>query len=374
MRLTSLPDLLSLYRSDARVARVAEGLQAPSARVRIAGTIGSSQALIANAVIEQRGGVHVFVLTDKEEAAYFINDLEALRGKDKDGHHAKKDEDMLFYPAPSRSPYDPEGHHDGERVTRTEVLEALMRVNSEWRMANGANAHSPFTSSHSPITNKLIIVTYPEALVPLVMGREEMQKNTLTVKRHEELPIDTLQDWLQETGFSRVEFVYEPGQFSIRGGIVDVFSYGSDKPYRIELYGDTVESVRRFDPQDQLTVEFLAEAVIVPDLQDEDTARQQNFFAQLPEDAVIWLRDLQAIGDAATKQSKLLGEAYERLSEKEKHPTPNELLATDGELIRGRWGSGRCSGAIHSPPRRRGHREGSNRNGATTRRERDARQ
>ena len=69
---------------------------------------------------------------------------------------------------------------------------------------------------------------------------------------------------MHETGFERVEFVYEPGQFSIRGGIVDVFSYGNDKPYRIELYGDTVESVRRFDPQDQLTVERLAEAVKGP--------------------------------------------------------------------------------------------------------------
>jgi transcription-repair coupling factor (superfamily II helicase) len=89
------------------------------------------------------------------------------------------------------------------------------------------------------------------------VGKETMQKNTLTIKRNEELPIDTLEEWLHETGFTRVEFVYEPGQFSVRGGIVDVFSYGSDKPYRIELYGDTVESVRRFDPQDQLTVERL---------------------------------------------------------------------------------------------------------------------
>ncbi|HPF92136.1 MAG TPA: hypothetical protein PLL57_15855, partial [Flavobacteriales bacterium] len=304
--MTSLPDLLSLYRSDARVARVAEGLREKAARVQIAGTIGSAQALIANAVIEQRGGVHVFVLTDKEEAAYFINDLEALRNKDKDARQAKKEEDMLFYPAPSRSPYDPEGHHDGERVSRIEVLEALMKK-----------------------PERLVLITYPEALVPLVMGKEEMAKNSLTVKRNEELPIDTLEEWLHETGFSRVEFVYEPGQFSIRGGIVDVFSYGSDKPYRIELYGDNVESVRRFDPQDQLTVERLAEAVVVPDLQDEDAARQQNFFAQLPEDAIIWLRDLQAIGDAATKQLKLLSEAYEKLPEREKHPTPNELLATD---------------------------------------------
>ncbi|MBL8003279.1 MAG: transcription-repair coupling factor [Flavobacteriales bacterium] len=320
MSITSLPDLLALYRADARVARVADGLREKSARVQIAGTIGSSQALIANAVIEQRGGVHVFVLTDREEAAYFLNDLEALRSKDKEGRHAKKEEDLFFYPAPSRSPYDPEGHHDGERVSRTEVLEALMSSASLGR------------------TTPLFIVTYPEALVPLVMGKEEMAKNTLTVKRHEELPIDTLQEWLQETGFSRVEFVYEPGQFSIRGGIVDVFSYGSDKPYRIELYGDSVESVRRFDPQDQLTVEFLAEAVIVPDLQDEDTARQQTFFAQLPEDTVLWLRDLQAIGDAAKKQLKLLTESYERLPDKDKHPTPDELLATDNELVKGTLG------------------------------------
>lgn len=320
MPITSLPDLLSLYRSDARVARVADGLREKSARVQIAGTIGSAQALIANAVIEQRGGVHVFVLTDREEAAYFLNDLEALRGKDKEGRHAQKEGVLFFYPAPSRSAYDPEGHHDGERVTRTEVLEALMSLTSPGRTA------------------PLIIITYPEALVPLVIGKEEMAKNTLTVKRKEELPIDTLQEWLEETGFTRVEFVYEPGQYSIRGGIVDVFSYGSDKPYRIELYGDSVESVRRFDPQDQLTVEFLAEAVIVPDLQDEDAARQQTFFAQLPEDTVLWLRDLQAIGDASKKQLKILTEAYERLPDKDKHPTPDELLATDSELVKGTLG------------------------------------
>ncbi|MBX7129587.1 MAG: transcription-repair coupling factor, partial [Flavobacteriales bacterium] len=341
LSVTSITDLLALYRTDARVAQIAEGLQTPAARVQISGTIGSAQALIAHSVIEQRGGVHVFVLTDKEEAAYFINDLEALRNV-REGEGArvreKKHDDMFFYPAPSRSPYDPEGHHDGERVSRTEVLEELMRVNGEWRKANGAEAHSPFANSHSPFTKDLVIITYPDALIPLVMGKEDMAKNTLTVKRHEDLPIDTLEEWLHETGFVRVEFVYEPGQYSIRGGIVDVFSYGSDKPYRIELYGDTVESVRRFDPQDQLTVEFLAEAVIVPDLQDEDTARQQTFFAQLPEDTVLWLRDLQAIGDAATKQLKLLGEAYEKLPEREKHPAPNELLATDSELIKGSLG------------------------------------
>jgi transcription-repair coupling factor (superfamily II helicase) len=296
--------------------------------VQIAGTIGSAQALIAASVIDRTPGVHVFVLTDKEEAAYFINDLEALRGVsrtvDQPGKPSadRKHDDLFFYPAPSRSAYDSEGHHDGERVTRTEVLEVLMK-----QREGDDQRHK-----------SLVIVTYPEALVPLVVAKEVMQKNTLAIKRNEELPIDTLQEWLEETGFTRVEFVYEPGQFSIRGGIVDVFSYGNDKPYRIELYGDTVESVRRFDPQDQLTVERLAEAVIVPDLQDEDAARQQLFFAQLPENATIWLRDLQAIGDAAKKQLKLLGEAYERFRTRTNTPTPSELLATDGALIKGTAG------------------------------------
>ncbi|MBS1580955.1 MAG: transcription-repair coupling factor, partial [Bacteroidetes bacterium] len=312
MSLTSLSDLLTLYRNDPRVTRITEGLQPASARVQLGGLIGSAQALIATAVTERVKGVHVFVLTDREEAAYFINDLEALRGKEE----KKGKDDLLFYPAPSRSPYDPEGHHDGERVSRTEVLEVLM----------GAQRDG------------LAIVTYPDALVPLVMGKEEMAKNTLTITRNEELPIDTLEEWLHATGFTRVEFVYEPGQFSVRGGIVDVFSYGSDQPYRIELYGDMVESVRRFDPQDQLSVERLAEAVIVPDLQDEDTARQQSFFAQLPADAVLWLRDPQAIADAATRQLKLLTDGYQRLPDKGKHPVPQDLLATDSALIKGLLG------------------------------------
>jgi transcription-repair coupling factor (superfamily II helicase) len=165
-----------------------------------------------------------------------------------------------------------------------------------------------------------------------------MQKNTLAIKRNEELPIDTLEEWLHETGFERVEFVYEPGQFSVRGGIVDIFSYGNDKPYRIELYGDTVESVRRFDPQDQLSVERLAEAVIVPDLQDEDAAEQQTFFAQLPENAVIWLQDPKAISDTAAKSLQLLNDVYARTPEKGKHAKPEELLASDSELVKGLLG------------------------------------
>jgi transcription-repair coupling factor (superfamily II helicase) len=268
-------DLLELYRNDDRISRVAEGLREPAARVHIGGTLGSARALIASSITVKLGGTHVFVLNDREEAAYFLNDLQAFSAPHSPGEGPGGR--ALFYPAPSRSPYDPDGHHDAERVTRTEVLEVLMKHTA---------APTPPGTQAVP----LIIVTYPEALVPLVVTKEVMQKNTLAIKRSEELPIDTLEEWLHETGFSRVEFVYEPGQFSIRGGIVDIFSYGSDKPYRIELYGDAVESVRRFDPQDQLTVEFLKEAVIVPDLQEEDSDRQQNFFAQLPDDTTLWLQ------------------------------------------------------------------------------------
>nr|MBP8824144.1 DEAD/DEAH box helicase [Flavobacteriales bacterium] len=333
-----LPDLLALYHADPRVARIAESLHEKNARVQIAGTVGSAQALIANAVMAHTPGVHVFVLNDREEAAYFVNDLEALRAPLSPGEGPGVR--AFFFPSPSRTPYDPDGHHDGERVTRTEVLEVLMQ-------RTAVQPPSPPSLPSPPSPPSLTIVTYPEALVPLVVAKETMAKNTLTIKRGEELPIDTLEEWMHETGFQRVEFVYEPGQFSIRGGIVDIFSYGSDKPFRIELYGDTVESVRRFDPQDQLTVERLAEAVIVPDLQDDEADSSQLFFDQLPADAVIWLGNMQAIGDAAKQRLKLLTEAYERSPEKEKHPAPETLLATDSALIKGLlgfrkvfWGSG----------------------------------
>ena len=128
------------------------------------------------------------------------------------------------------------------------------------------------------------------------------------------------------------------GQFSVRGGIVDIFSYGNDNPYRIELFGDTVESIRRFDPQDQLSVERLAQAVIVPDLQDEDAADQQLFFSQLPKDAVIWYNNSKVISDAATHRMKRLEEAYAKLTEKEKHAAPSQLVASDSALVKGLLG------------------------------------
>lgn len=330
-----LADLLQLYRTDPRVTRIADALREKVARVQVAGTIGSSQALIAQAVMQQVPGVHVFVLNDREEAAYFLSDLEALGAPLSSGEGPGVR--AYFFPAPSRTPYDPDGHHDGERVSRTEVLEALMT------RAGGTATSSPLHL----LPSSLILVTYPEALVPLVVAKETMANNTLTIKRGEELPIDTLEEWMHETGFQRVDFVYEPGQFSIRGGIVDVFSYGSDRPFRIELYGDTVESVRRFSPEDQLTVEFLAEAVIVPDMvasgspagdPEGASSSSQLFFDQLPDDAVIWLGNMQAIGDAAKQRLKLLTEAYERSPEKEKHAKPETLLATDSALIKGLLG------------------------------------
>ncbi|MCB0759808.1 MAG: DEAD/DEAH box helicase, partial [Flavobacteriales bacterium] len=364
--ISSLSALLSHFANDPRSKQAAEALSVPNARIHLSGLVGSGRALAAHAISEQVSGTHVFILNDKEEAAYFMNDLEALQA-DRTGAPsgapvlstqfpaealAKEGRvDRLFFPAPSRTPYDPEGHQDGDRVTRTEVLEVLMsrRNAGEQSLVNseqGNAGSTPITDHQPPITKPLAIVTYPEALVPLVVGKETMQKNTLAIKRNEELPIDTLEEWLHETGFERVEFVYEPGQFSVRGGIVDIFSYGNDKPYRIELFGDTVESVRRFDPQDQLSVERLAEAVIVPDLEasgsssrdPEGATSQQTFFAQLPENAVVWLRDPKAISDAATKALQLLTDAYTRSKDKAKHALPETLLASDSDLIKGLLG------------------------------------
>ena len=349
----SLADLLELYRNDDRVAQVAQGLNEPNARLRLSGLLGSGPALIAASVVEKRGGTHLFVLRDREEAAYFLNDLVALQPPLSPGEGPGVR--AFFFPAPSRSPYDPDGHHDAERVTRTEVLEMLMKHSSASPSPSSPTSPTSPTSLSSPphfasSADLLLIITWPEALVPLVIDKEALAKNTLTIKRGEELPIDTLEEWLHESRFTRADFVYEPGQFSIRGGIVDVFSYGSDKPYRIELFGDAVESVRRFDPQDQLTVEFLKEAVIVPDLMEEDGRQRRTFLDQLPEGTTLWLHDLQSIGDAANERLKRLEEAYASLDDRERHKAPQELLAKDAELVKATLGLRKVFwGSSHEP-------------------------
>ena len=171
----------------------------------------------------------LLILNDKEEAAYLLNDLEQLIGE----------KDVLFYPGSYRRPYQIEETDNANVLLRAEVLN---RINSRKKPA--------------------VIVTYPDALFEKVVTRKELDKNTQKIKLGDEISLDFLNEVLFEYQFKRVDFVTEPGEFSVRGGIVDVFSFSHDEPYRIEFFGDEVDSIRTFDVETQLSTDKVKKITI----------------------------------------------------------------------------------------------------------------
>ena len=139
-----------------------------------------------------------------------------------------------------------------------------------------------------------IIITYPEALFEKVVSPKVLEESKIEIEINESLDADTVIEVLVEYGFERVEFVYEPGQFSIRGGIVDIFSFGNDLPYRIELFDDEVESIRTFDPMNQLSVKNIAQVTIIPNIQTQFKQTQKvSLLNILPENTVVWIKNVQ---------------------------------------------------------------------------------
>lgn len=229
-------ELINRFKQLNQIDDTANALQFAGARVQWKGIIGSSRALCAAAVASQVPGHHLFLLQDKEEAAYFLNDLQNLHPDSKN---------IFFYPASYRVPYELEETDNANVVSRAEVLEALNHQKNVW------------------------LVAYPESLFEKVPTQQKLVKNTLKIEVGKTYSIDFVNELLMEFHFDRVEYVYEPGQYAIRGGIVDVFSFANDLPFRIEFFGDEVESIRVFDPVDQLSVKTHQHFHIVPNIQDE---------------------------------------------------------------------------------------------------------
>ncbi|HEY1024455.1 MAG TPA: transcription-repair coupling factor, partial [Sphingobacteriaceae bacterium] len=195
----NIREILNLYRSDSRVAGLAAALNRSKApRIHLRGLVGSSDALTAIALYFLQHKHIIFVVPDREEAAYFQSDLENLL-----------DKEVLLFPSSYRKSFDFTQVDSSNVLQRAEVLNEL---------------------NHATEFGQLI-VTYPEALAEKVINREALEKNTLEIASGNKLSIDFINEFLIEYDFERVDFVYEPGQFSIRGGIVDIFSFSHDLPY-----------------------------------------------------------------------------------------------------------------------------------------------
>ena len=257
-------DFLTLYREDGFIKTIAEQIKSSNEypNVQIKGILGSLDAVIASAVhLINPQQTHIFVLSDREEAAYFINDLQNLVGE----------EFVLGFPMSYKRAYQYEEVDNANVLMRAEVLNKLNNAQSG-----------------------LLLVTYPEALSEKVINRRSLSKNTFTINVNEKLDTNFLGEVLASYDFEKTDFVYEAGQYSIRGGIVDVFSYANDLPYRIDLFGDEVESIRTFDPESQLSVESVSRINIIPDVQNrliQET--REPFLSFLPKDARLWFKDVE---------------------------------------------------------------------------------
>ncbi len=262
----NLSHLLGLYASDPRLKELAAGLSlpAPKLRVSLTGLKGSSAAFAASAVWSLSDANHVFILADKEEAAYFHNDLEHLTGA----------LDIHFFPDSFKKTGVFADLNPSGVMLRTE---ALAKFGAK---AGGGDAR------------KKVLVTYPEALFEKVVNPTALSGHTISIKVGEKLKLEPLMERLVGLGFRREDFAYQPGQFALRGGILDIYSFGNEHPYRVELFGDEVDSIRLFNPETQLSERKLLQVSILPNI---DTAfepgEKVSLLDYLPENTCFWSKD-----------------------------------------------------------------------------------
>ncbi len=258
----NLPVLLGSYQNDIRLKQLAAGISLPTHKVRayLDNLRGSSINFIATAIWQATDVNHVFILTDKEEAAYFHNDLE----------HLTNALDICFFPDSFKRSGNFTDLNSSHVMLRTEAL----------------------TKFSNTTTHKKVLVTYPEALFEKVVNPTSLAGNIISIKVGETLQIDSLLDLFVTLGFRREDFVYEPGQFAMRGGILDIYSLGNEHPYRVELFGNDVDSIRIFNPETQLSERKLLQVSILPNIETNfDSKEKISLLDFLPENTVIWAKD-----------------------------------------------------------------------------------
>ncbi|MFT7603071.1 MAG: transcription-repair coupling factor (superfamily II helicase) [Saprospiraceae bacterium] len=263
----NLQRVLGLYRDSKQTRQMVEKFnQDTPARLLLKGMTGAQDSFVLAGTYLADPRTHLLIASDKEEAAYLQNNIANLFEKKPIG----------FFPDSFKRPL------QFEELNTSNVLQRTEMINNITTASSGGE----------------ILVTYPEALFEKVVSPDELNKTRINIIKNENVDVDFLVEMLVEYGFSRVDFVFEPGQFSIRGGIVDIFSYGNEWPYRIELFDEEVESIRTFDPNTQLSIRNIAKVSIVPNINTRFTQEQKvSIFKVLPEDTVIWVNDFQILLD-----------------------------------------------------------------------------
>ncbi|REE83562.1 transcription-repair coupling factor (superfamily II helicase) [Lutibacter oceani] len=270
-------------------------------QIQISNLVGSSLSFVISESFKKADKQFLLIFNDKEEAAYYLNDLEQLLN----------DKDVLFYPGSYRRPYQIEEVDNANVLLRSEVLN---RLNSRKKPA--------------------LIVTYPDALFEQVVTKAELNRNTLKIGVNDNLSLDFINEVLFEYHFNRVDFVTEPGEFSVRGGIIDVFSFSNDEPYRIEFFGDEVDSIRTFDVETQLSTEKLTKVSIMPNIENKTLdEKRESFLKYISSKTVVFTKNLDLFSNRLDKLFIKAEDEFKKLSTAINHAEPKELFC-DSKLIK----------------------------------------
>lgn len=292
--------IVNHYQQSDTIKQIVKELQQEQNHFQISNLVGSSLSFVISETFKKAEKPYLLIFNDKEEAAYYLNDLEQLLG----------DKNVLFYPGSYRRPYQIEETDNANVLLRSEVLN---RINSRRKPA--------------------VIVTYPTALFEKVVTKKELDKNTLKIKVGENVSPDFVNEVLFEYHFNRVDFVTEPGDFSVRGGIIDIFSFSNDEPYRMEFFGDEVESIRTFDVETQLSKEKHQKISIMPNVENKGLQEnRESFLKYISAKTAIFVKDITTITtnlDTFFKKAEL---SFDELSKEIKRSKPSELFC-DGALI-----------------------------------------
>lgn len=251
--------LLSKYVEDERVQAVANWASSdPGTNIQIMGMVGAQLSFVLSGKYLIHPSTCLLITNTKEEAAYAYHNLSNLLP-------AKP---VWFFPDSYKRPAEFDTINNNQVLQRTETINKIT--------SGAAAAH--------------VVVTYPEALFEKVVAPSILDQNRINLKINESLDADTMIEVLVEYGFENVDFVYEPGQFSIRGGIIDIFSFGNEWPYRVELFDDEIESIRTFNPITQLSIKNIASLSIVPNINSSFQEDQKvSLFHVLPEGCQVWI-------------------------------------------------------------------------------------
>lgn len=281
----NIKDILHKYTDTEQVQTLVKGLNAQSSKIQLRGLVGSSDAVVATAAYQLQVRPYIFILPNHEEASFFLSDLESLF-----------DKQILFFPASYRKAFEFTQIDSTHVLQRSETLNAL---------------------NHTAEFPK-IVVTYPEAIAEKVINKSDLEKNTLEITQNTKVNIEFINEFLYEYDFERVDFVYEPGQFAIRGGIVDIFSFSNDLPYRIEFFGDEIESIRTFEIESQLSVNKIHTVTIIPNVQAKFLSNNHiSLLEYVDRNAVIWIKDVQFTLDLIRDGYKKSAQFWKALSEAE---------------------------------------------------------